>query len=85
MGDFTHFSRSNTEIEIKGESLEIQAGHLEIQGAKIGVHGLSNFFGHCMDFTLLNKTAIGIDNKVLPNIRPIKNIFSFSTNRLRCL
>ena len=64
MGDSTYFSRTNTEIDIKGESLGIQAGHLEIQGAKIGVHGLSNFFGHCMDFTLLNKTAIGIDNKV---------------------
>ena len=62
---FYIFSRSDVEIEIKGESLRLEEGHLETQGAKIGVHGLSDFFGHCMDFTLLNKTPIGRDNKVL--------------------
>ena len=44
--------------------MQIQEGHLETQGAKIGVHGIVGFHGHCMDFTLLDKTLIGRNNKV---------------------
>ena len=46
--------------------MRIQEGHLETQGAKIGVHGIVGFRGHCMDFTLLDKTPIGRNNKVRP-------------------
>ena len=44
--------------------LDVQDEYLETQGAKIGVHGLNDFYGHCMDFNILDKTPIGRDNKV---------------------
>ena len=56
--------RSDIPIEIKGGSLLFQEGNVEKQGSKIGVHGIANFHGHCMDFTILDKTPIGRRNKV---------------------
>ena len=53
-------------MKIRGESVRIQEGHLETQGARIGVHGIIDFHGHCMDFTLLDKTPIGRNNRVRP-------------------
>ena len=58
------FFRSNVPIEVKGSSLHIQEGYFKGQGFKIGVHGMANFYGQCMDFTIVDKTPFGVLNKV---------------------
>ena len=56
--------RSNVPIKVKGSSLHIKEGHFEGQGFKIDVHAMANFYGPCMDFTLVDKTPVGVLNKV---------------------
>ena len=63
---FMHIStfRSDIPIKIEGRSLNVKDGYIEKQGSKIGVHAIAKFYGHCMDFTVLEKTPIGRRNRV---------------------
>ena len=51
-------------MEIKGSSLNNNGADFKDQGYKINVHGMANFYGQCMDLTFIDKTPVGVLNKV---------------------